>query len=173
MLKKDVSETGTPITSAGTYSVLLSPVPQGDGPTDRTANSIFVRALNIKGQIVANELGSAVQFVRIVIVMDTQQIGDTSPSFTDLYQSSDYNAHVNINTAGRFKILFSRVYGVDITHMLSRQLMVNIPMRHHIRFNGTASTDIQKGGLYIFASSNSPSNGPYLRYESRLSYHDN
>lgn len=173
LLKKDVAESGTPVTSAGVYSVLLSPIAQGDGNVDRTGNSVFARALNIKGNIVYNSSGNTTQFMRIAVVLDTQQIGDTSPSYTDLYQSADYNSHVNRSTAGRFKILYSKVHQVDTVNNLSRPLNINIPMRHHIRFNGTASTDIQKGGIYILASSSEGTNGPYIRYDSRLSYHDN
>lgn len=173
MLKKDVTESGTPVTTAGAYSVNLSPIAQGDGPSDRTGNSVFARSLNIKGQIIFNASGSTTQFMRVAVVLDTQQVGDTSPAYTDLYSSAAYNAHVNVNTAGRFKILYSKTIETDSVNNLARPLLINIPMRHHIRFNGTASTDIQKGGIYILASGSEATNGPYIRYESRLSYHDN
>lgn len=173
MYKFDVTESGTPVVSAGTYAVLLSPIAIGDGPSDRTGNSIFVRALNIHGQLIFNSSGSSPQFVRVAIVIDTQQVADTSASYTTLYNSSTYNSHVNVATAGRYKILYSRVFELDNVNNLSRMMNINIPMRHHVRFNGTASTDIQKGGLYILASSSEATNGPTIKYESRLSFHDN
>lgn len=173
MLKFDVVESGTPLTTAGAYAVHLSPIAQGDGPSDRTGNSIFARSINIKGQLVFNSSGATTQFARIAVVIDTQQVGDTSPAYTTLYNSATYNSHVNVATAGRFKILYSKVLEVDSVNNLSRPLNINIPMRHHIRFNGTASTDIQKGGIYILATGSEATNGPSIRYESRLSFHDN
>ena len=43
----------------------------------------------------------------------------------------------------------------------------------HIRYNGTADTDIQKGGLYILFISDQASDYPTCDYQTRLGYHDN
>lgn len=174
MYKWDVVETGAVVTSAqNSYSARLSAIPQGDGDNARTGNSIFARSLNIRGQVINNISGTPPEYMRVMVVLDTQQIGDTTPNLADVLENNGYNSHLLKSTVGRFKILFSSIYEVNSTINISRTFDINIPMRHHIRYNGTAGTDVQKGGLYIMAISSEATNGPTLRFDSRLSYHDN
>lgn len=156
--------------------VSLHPIAIGDGDNQRTGNSVFVRSWNFKGLLGHNALGNLNQTVRLSVVMDTQQIGDTAPAYTDIYESASPYAHLQSNTVGRFKVLFSRTYTLDAAQALTRLVNINLPMRHHVRFNGSASTDIQKGGLYFCISSDETGAAglfPYIQGESRLSYHDN
>lgn len=174
MYKLDVIETGTIITdNPVTYVQHLTPVAQGDGDSNRTGNSIFVRSLNIRGQVIHNSSGTSPEFTRVVVVMDTQQVGDTSPTLGLVLEANGYNSHLNKATVGRFKILYSQIIETDSVNRVSRNFYINLPMRHHVRYNGTASTDIQKGGIYLMAVSSEPTNGPKLVFDSRLSYRDN
>lgn len=152
----------------------LTQIPQGDGDNQRTGNSIFCRAWNLKGLLGRTTAGDSVQQVRLSVVMDTQQIGDTAPSITDIYESSSPYAHLNSNTVGRFKVLYSKNFILDAASGLGKNVNINIPMRHHVRYNGTSQSDIQKGGLYlVFSSTQTTSDYPTLTGEYRLSYHDN
>lgn len=168
--KLDTISTGSAISNSGTI-VHLSAIAQGDGDNNRSGNSVYARSLNLKGTLSMH--GSASNtFVRMSLVMDTQQIADTSPSFTDIYENSDINSHLNNTTVGRFKVLCSRTYNLSVTNT-NKILYINKAMRHHIRYNGSASTDQQKGALYLVFVSNEATNTPNVNYEARLTYIDN
>lgn len=175
MLKHDVQEAGTIITTAGYYKPLTD-VAVGDDDASRTGNSIYVRSVHIRGQLVYNgTAGATPGFCRLIVVIDTQQVGDTYPAISEVLDTATggVNAHVLHTTAGRFKILYSRVFTTDNIDRTVVPILINLPMRHHARYNGTASTDIQRGGIYVHAISSEATNGPKLIYNARLSYHDN
>lgn len=146
-------------------------IAQGDGDQDRNGNSIYVRSVNIKGNIKINAAASNT-FIRVSVVQDTQQIADTVPAWTDIYESADVNAHLNNLTVGRFKVLKDRTFRLDADDP-GKMFEINLPMRHHVRYNGSATSDIQKGAIYLCMVSNEPANTPTLSYQSRVSYHDN
>lgn len=173
MYKKDNQDAGTFILNNNAYSVHLTNIAIGDGDSDRTGNSIYVRCLNLRGQLIYNSTGTDPQFVRIALVLDKQQIADTPPTYTDVYNGADYNAHLNPDTVGRFKVLFSRTYSLDSVNAITKSVTFNKPMKHHVRYNGTTINDIQKGGLFLIACSSEPTNGPKLIWDCRTSYHDN
>lgn len=173
LYKLDNQDTGTIITDAGTYSVHLTNIAIGDGDSDRTGNSVYVRSLDLRGQFIYNTTGTDPQFVRLALVLDTQQIADTPPTYTQIYNGADYNAHLNPDTVGRFKILYSKVFALDNVNSLERMINIRKIMRHHVRYNGSTINDIQKGGLFLVACSSEPTNGPKIIWNCRTSYHDN
>ncbi|AXH75408.1 MAG: capsid protein [Cressdnaviricota sp.] len=146
----------------------------GDGDDSRTGNSVFVRSYNFKGILSRNAAGANTQTVRVSIIIDTQQVSDTVPTYTDIYESLSPFAHLNSNTVGRYKILFTRTYVLDSVQKDSALVNINLAMRHHVRYNGVNSSDIQKGGIYMCVACDEPSaNMPSIAGEHRLSYHDN
>jgi len=171
MFKYDQSQTANSVTQAGTVLALTS-IAQGDGDGNRTGNSIFVRSINFKGTLTYNTMGNNEQFVRIILFEDTQQISDTSPSLADVLEAGTTFSHLNSNTVGRFKILYNHVFALS-QNRPGIPFEINKSMRHHVRYNGTAGTDIQRGALYMMWLSDSSSNYPQLNYETRTSYHDN
>lgn len=172
MFKYDVAFSSTAISTAPVTNVCA--IAQGDGDGARTGNSIFARAFNLSGALRWNPSGSNIQMVRVSVIMDTQQISDGLPTYTDIYESSSPYAHLNSNTVGRYKVLFSRMYIVNNSDRTGCAIKINLPMRHHVRYNGSATTDIQKGGLYLCVVSDEPTaNVPTWQGEYRLSYHDN
>lgn len=174
LFKFDSTFTASNITQETPLVQPLHGIAQGDGDNARTGNSIYCRAWNLKGILYRSTSGDQSQQVRFSVVMDTQQVGDTAPAYTDIYEQALPWAHLNSNTVGRFKILWTRTYTLDVVKSLSVPININIPMRHHVRYNGVNGTDVQKGGLYLCAvSSQGSANYPILTGEYRLSYHDN
>lgn len=172
LYRKDFSYTGTIPDSGGVTHI--SAIAQGDGDGARTGNSIFVRSINWKGQVFRSTLGNAAQTVRVIVFMDTQQVTDSAPGVTDVLQSATVYSHLNVNALGRFKILTNRLFCLSSTGDLVKPFQINLPMRHHVRYNGSASTDIQRGGLYVLViSDQATTNYPSLQSEIRVSYHDN
>lgn len=172
LYKLDTAITGSLPDTAGVNSLVA--IAQGDGVNARTGNSIFVRSINWKGQCFRTTSGNAGQTVKLALIMDTQQVGDTAPAFSDIYQSTTPYSHLNSSNVGRFKVLASKIICLSSTGELIKNFEINVPMRHHVRYNGTASTDIQKGGLYVaYVSDQVTTNYPSLQSTVRVSYHDN
>jgi len=169
--KNDLVVSGASVTSAGTVNNLTA-IAQGDGITTRTGNSLFVRSVDINGTFNMNSSSTTAQIGRFWLVLDLQQTADTSPSFSDIFDGNNVNSHLNANTVGRFKILAKRTFVVWPTRPTAI-LKIRKLMRHHVRFNGTASTDSQKGSIYLVSVSNTSGTDPLTYFNSRVSYHDN
>lgn len=170
--KFDSSIAWTPTTAGDISSLNL--IAQGDGDSGRTGNSIFVRGLSIQGNMSRNSAGTYPdgQVVKLMVVMDTQQVGDTSPAITDIIESNGVNSFLNSDTVGRFQVLYNKRITLDTQHP-NVLIKFNKSMRHHIRFNGSGASDVQKGGLYVLALSNESTNAPTVGLQCRLTYHDN
>jgi len=144
----------------------------GDGEGQRTGNSVLAKSLTWNGTITVDAAGSTTN-VRMVIVRDKQQIGDSSPSYTDIFESSNVYSLLNRNTVGRFDILYKRDFALVPAGNASWNFLITVPMQEHIRYNGTGGGDIQKNGLYIIYISDRSTGNPSMNYATRLSYHDN
>jgi len=111
--------------------------------------------------------------VRILVVRDTQQIADTAPSGSDLFETTGPFSLINNQTAGRFKILYDKVWTQDNSIPLE-PIKFTVKNSHHVRFNGTSTTDPQKGGVWLMVVSNKPStNQPVLAGSYRVCFYDN
>lgn len=172
LYKADFSFAGQAFGSNATFITHLTGIAQGDGITTRTGNSIYVRSINVKGSLTWNSASGAGQLCRVSLIMDKQQISDTTPNFTDVYTNGLPFSHLNPNTVGRFSVLWSKSFQVSATRP-DVPLFLNKAMRHHVRYNGTTSTDIQRGAIYLLVTSDATVNYPTLNMESRTSYHDN
>lgn len=175
-LKKfDINYNASAVLPTGFVSPLMG-IAQGDTSSTRDGNSIFVRSLNGKLVFTYNATAGGTQYTRVAIVIDTQQISDTDPGYSDIYDSAapDYTvAHLNPANVGRFKILWTTTFFMD-SNKTGHVLDINIPMRHHIRYNGTTAADYQKGGLYLVYSGNVPApNYHAFTGQIRISFHDN
>lgn len=175
-LKKfDASSTGN---LPDTGSVLsLNSIAQGDDITQRSGNSILVRSVDCRFLFQRDPAAAGankVQLCRVSLVMDKQQISDTSPTHSDIYDGTGPLTHLNKLNVGRFTILWSRVFILDNDSKFSKVMKCHKKMRHHVRYNGSATTDIQKGGLYfVFSSDQSTTDFPAYQLDSRVSYYDN
>lgn len=170
MHKLDNGASITPSNSNAQSLIPLAALERGDGDDQRTGNSVFVRSVN--GNIFFEKNTSATfTYVRMMIVIDTQEVADGTPSVAAVLQS-DYASHLNTTTVGRFKVLASKVITLN-SNVPSRNHKINLPMRHHIRYNGSATTDTQRGQIYLLFISSEATNTPTCRYNLRLSYHDN
>lgn len=153
---------------------LLANIAQGDGDGARTGNSILVKGISYNGTISIHPSASISQ-VRLVVVMDKQQIGDTGPGFGDIYDTGTnlVQSLMNPTTLGRFTVLMDKQFYLAQGSRESYTCKGFIPLKNHIRYNGANTTDIQKNGIYLFYLSNEATNTPSLVSTWRLFYHDN
>lgn len=149
---------------------------QGDGDGQRTGNSIFVRTISMKGSVEWNNTQSLPQRLRMMLIIDKQQIGDTIPDPSDVLDTTGTAfapySMLNDTTVGRFTILKSRLYNISSERPVVN-FNWNLNLRHHVRYNGTTSSDIQRGGIYLLLISDAATNGPTVFRCIRVSYHDN
>lgn len=168
--KHDISSSANPDTS-GTIIPLTS-IAVGDTDATRTGNAIYVRSVlcNMVVQIHASATNTT---YRYMIIRDKQQAEDTSPSIGSVLDTVGVHTPLNSATVGRFDILKDMTYNINTVGTPTRIHKVYLPMRSHVRYNNTASTDITKNGLYLILISNEATNVPSVTYFVRVSYHDN
>ncbi len=171
----DTIGTLSPLYSVGTVTYLTA-IAQADGPNHRTGNSIYVRSIDLNMTHILNA-SAADTLIKYWVVIDTQQNADNAPALADLIQTTGTpNAplsHLNSATVGRFKILTSRTVALDDSKGIQVSTKEHINLRHHVRFNGANSTDIQRGGIFLITVSNQDTNAPNIYYNARIRYHDN
>lgn len=176
MYKYDTAFTGTAISLDASTVSHLTAIANGDVDGSRTGSSILVKSIDCKGILTYNSSSTVqAQTVEVFLIIDTQQIGDTPPVFTDIFDAAVPWAHLNVNTVGRFRILMRKRVILEKNGDGAKSINFNCPLQHHVRYNGTASSDIQKGGIYLVLISDvaAASNPPAFSARVRTSYHDN
>jgi len=161
----------TTISSTGGV-IHLTGLAQGDTSSGRTGNSVLFRNLLQRIRITLNSSASTT-YVRYMLVQDNQQIGDTTPTIADVLESVDVLSPLATASQGRFKVLQSKVIALDNVKSKTYLTTKYKDMRHHVRYNGSANTDIQKGGIYFMFVSDQSITTPTLDYNFKLGYHDN
>lgn len=157
--------------SAG-FVTHLTAIAQGDTVSNRTGNSVLLSYLTIKSLWAINSL-NVTAFIRILIVRDKQQVGDSSPTITDILETIAVTSHYDITTVGRFQILLDKMFDLNSNGKQTHIFKKTINLKKHVRFNGTASSDIQKGGIYFIAFSDQGTNIPAHVTNVRIAWHDN
>lgn len=136
----------------------LTGMATGDTINTRDGNSI--KGVYLGGRITLKINSSATASVaRCIVFQDTQQIADTSPTLTEVLQTNDVKSFLNQAALGRFKILWDKTYTLSQNSpTATHQIHVDIPLNHHLRFNGNTANDTQKGHLYYLALSDEATN---------------
>lgn len=197
LLDNVLTVTNLPKSNAA-YSTLLNNVVGGSAESQRDGNIIQMKRLRFSAIIAPKSLPATggvpgagdntecMVGVRFLIVQDKQTISDTTPALTDVLASLVTNdlpliSPQTIVQQKRFKILYNSVKFCEIGksyHKFSKVIKLNRPAI----YNGTASTDIQKNGIYLYCWYNDfgvpttgadVNDGPRFIYWSRLEYTDN
>lgn len=158
------------VTTAPAF-VQINDLAIGDTDSTRTGNSVLMKDMSYRGIFYINP-ANTVSWLRMVILMDTQQIGDTTPAFNDIFEANTVNSQLNSNTVGRYTILKDKVYVLS-DQKPGMSIKGVIPLKTHARFNGTSNADIQKNGIYAYFVSADATNGPTINMNFRLNYYDN
>ena len=169
--KLDTAFSTTFATTAGVSQI--NAVAVGDGEGQRTGNSILMKYAYLYFNMARNASSTAsTDFVRVVCVVDKEQVGDTAPGYDAVYESQAPLAMINKLNVGRFSILYDKTFNLTAnTPAITIKEMV--PLNIHARFNGSASTDIEKNGVYIMFIGTNGTNVPTFQGNVRLAYYDN
>lgn len=123
----------------------LNNMAQGDGQSQRTGNSILMKKLHRTEYCTSS---AANVIIREILFYDKQQVSDTAPVVTDLLESSTPLALYNKLSKSRFQILEDKLYTLNSVSKTNRIIRNTKMLNKHAIYNGAASTDIQKMGIY-------------------------
>lgn len=151
----------------------LVAIPQGDGEGQRTGNSLLTKYAYITLNMVRSASSTAVSdTVRVVVVVDKEQAGDTAPPYNGVFESNDPLALINKVNVGRFSILYDKFYNLT-SNTPAIQIKEMVPLNLHVRYNGAASTDIEKSGIYLMWVGSNGTNQVSFNGFVRVAYYDN
>lgn len=170
MFHHPVTGTSTPDTSGEV--IHITNIAQGDDDNARTGRSVLLKSIFYRISATINASATNT-FVRIILLKDNQQVGDSTPSVTSILASASYLSPLNVNSIGRYTVLKDHLFSLDAAKQDTKLIKIYKKLQMHVKYNGTASTDIQKNGIYILFISSEATNTPSLPYNVRLSYHDN
>jgi len=159
----DVSLAITNNADAGTGGVVhLTQVAQGDTQSTRTGNAINLTDIKIgfqwdRGTTITAGINAHVRFA---VVVDREQVADTVPTAAAIFTSADpINPRPNLANLERFRILYvspqidplMAVLDTDITSPPQRSNLMEYSWSGNLKvaYNDTASTDIEKNGVYF------------------------
>lgn len=172
----DTINTGSTPSSAGTITHLTA-VPEGDTQGARDGLSILANGNYLSGEVTINASATAT-FLRIMLVVDKQQVSDTAPAVADVIDSSSsllWLAPLNNLNLGRFSVLHDRLIRVDSDDPLKSFKKYCRFGKHgmHIRYNAALGSDIEKNGFYIILVSSEAVNSPTVKFFNRFRFYDN
>lgn len=177
LVNSEMLHTDTSLTLGSNQSQIFSlcQIAQNDTDTGRTGNSILLRNIYIRGLLEINPTVSANSRVMIALVKDTQQIADTTPAVLDVFNTNSPESMLKLGTSGRFKVLYRKTYVLSPASggRNAIEFTKYWKLYQHIRYNGSANTDVQKNGYYLVVISSEVVNYPSVSLTSRLGYHDN
>jgi len=171
----DLLLTQNNVTSSGTIQH-VSNIAQGTDSNQRVGNSINVRNIALHVTFTSGSEASAATTFRYALVQDKQQISDTAPTISDVFNSTD--PKITMPAQGsreRFNILWlTKPFTVnDLTNgtrPFTREW--NWSGSITIDYNGSAQTDQQKNALYFVILSDSGASTADFTGTLRLQYTD-
>lgn len=165
--------TSTTASSTG-FTTELVPCTTGTEISDKLANQVTIRRLQMKMSLVKNA-SSQFTRVRILIVRGKQENG-TLKTLADILQTVDTYSPKNFDDRFDSIILFDQVYHMS-SNFSGGSVFGEPPIEIDMKLNFVKSfvsnsADTDNGGLYLMAVSNEATNVPTVQYYSRVSYYD-
>lgn len=144
----------------------------GTSDTTRTGNQIKVTSIQAKILITRNTSATLTQ-VRCVFFYAVAPNGSL-PSFTQVFESNDVNSYINKDYGIDYKILFDKVYLLDVYHP-QKEIQIYEKMQHHIKYldSNAGDSSMGNGAIYFACISNEATNTPIVKIRTRMRYLDN
>lgn len=160
----------------------LTGIAVGDTNSGRTGNSILLKSVMVRFFLAQTALATTpTSLVTVFLIQDKEQVADTTPSFGTIFPTptATLEGLYGLNTqtgVGRYNVLRRWHLTLDSISNGSHSIEQYFEINEHVRYNGTASTDINKNGLYLYFLSNAPNTDAVkntYKHVCRVSYHDN
>ena len=148
----DLTITDQVVTSAGIVNHLTS-IAEGDASLNRTGLKITPTSLYGRFLFKADPAGFQNQAVRMMVVIDKQQVTDSTPSAADVLDGAvQVVSPLDRLFRNRFHVLYDKAWtmvsGAN-SQMVHKEFYLKIPKWCHTWYNGENATDIQKNGIYL------------------------
>ena len=171
----------------------LTNMAQGTTDQTRTGNSVLSKHVYLKGSITrsaARDAG-AVDLVRVMLIIDTNDVADTAPTIDLILQnySTTYSAVSPHNKAytDRFKVLYDKSFAlseqtplkmIKLYKQFKTKTYTNKKGKAVIRalhqtYNGPNSTDLSKNHIYVVSIGSNNTSPPDMAWHARFGYVDN
>lgn len=168
---KDTLTSALVSNTGGIYA--LDVIPQGDGPSARSGDSIKPMTLSGRGSVSIG--GSAVHTIVRMIIFRGKMENDVEPVVGDIFASTGPLQPKVYDKRFKTKFLWDKTFTVDAGQ--TRQIVFNINQKifGHINYDAsqTDGTDHESGGIYLLMISDEGTNYPTCTLCSRLTYVDN
>lgn len=173
-MHKDFVYSGQTLTNSGLVTHLTA-ITQNDTIEGRTGQSLLLRNITYRGRLEVNSAVTSNTAITMIVFQDKQQVGDTSPAVTDILSAANPESLLALNTLGRFKVISRKTWVLTPASGGRPAIEINktFNLYKHVRYNGTASSDIQKNGHYVLFISSENTNYPTFSGTFRIGYHDN
>ncbi len=169
--KHSIISDSSGIDTSGTVT-LLSSFAQGDDISARSGNSVKLRSIFTRFSV-SQHASATETVVRIIMVQDKQQVTDAAPIVANVLNTVDVLSGLALGLLGRFKVLYDRSLTLSSAGRTAYAFKVFKHMNHHLRWNGSANTDVQKGHIYMILLSDEATNTPTVAFNARCSVYDN
>lgn len=179
-VEKNEADSAINTTFSTTSSVtLLTTVAQGNDDGNRSGNSILAKYLYIRAVVYRDSANTVQQnFCRYLIVKDLQNTG-TAPTLNDLLENVVSGAGVysplSKDHSPRYQVLVDNLFCLLKNQSDAKVIKHFIPINDHIKFTGSASTDVYTNNIYLLCYGDiaSISNPPIITGNARLAFYDN
>lgn len=165
----------TAVPNVGTLLVNCTQLAAGDGADTRSGLQIHAKYVKIRGTLYQHPSGSRTQ-VRVILARANQQVADSTLSYAGFSSPQGTEVMSDIvptpDTEKNFaRILYDRTFVMG-TKQDSYSFTIKKKLGFDVGYNGSASGDIQKNGLYLFGISNEATNTPSIYLQSTLEFLD-
>lgn len=145
-------------------------IAEGDTNATRTGRRIIAQAIALKFYFLRN---GADAIIRYIIVQDSQQIADTAPGITSVLAADNFFSMLQADQIGRFKVLIDQTLRVTAAEPFAwDRRYLRLGKGTELKYNGAATTDIAKNGLYLYFVTSVGANFPDLYGNIRMYFID-
>lgn len=140
--------------------VQLSPIPQGGGQQERIANTVILKRIELRFNVVAAnaDIYSRMRFGMFIWKQNTASATPGTTSILEDVSTAGVQSPYNFEGRAYYKILYDKVFnltGTSSAPTVNSQYVVNItlPINHRLDFNDSGTTGV--GHIYFYGFSDS------------------
>lgn len=172
----DVTASAIPLATSWVITN-LSNIAQGDDSVNRQGRSVKFLGINFRGGVSLQAASTSTYRVRIIIFVDTMQLGLSDPGATNVFVSDNIDAQRNqLGSPGRFRFLYDRSFTLTPNGKASSYVILKKPLNILTKYIGVTGADASnyRNAIYIgYVCDNVAGAAPLLSYTNRLWFIDN
>lgn len=161
----------TPVTSSTGSITNLAPITQDDTITGRDGNTIKLKSVYFKAVLLRHDSSTSTYF-RMCIFIDRANNDNTTPTITDILDTSSYLSALNLNNRKRFLVLFDKLVTLDSLTKKTKAFNIYKKLDFKTVFADNSAIP-SSNGLYLLCLSSESSYAPSLVFTSRVRFLDN